>query len=112
MRVWLFLALAALAGTTAGCLASFAPPIRPVDHHAGIEADAGRQSCLACHDLESTMAARMRGMTGDALAAHLEAMASEPPLVQDWMVEDRRSCVDCHRVRAPHGRRAGGEGER
>jgi len=92
-----------------GCLSAYAPPIAPVDHHASVEAADGRggDGCLDCHELESSMAERMRTMDAQALAQHMEAMeaSDDAPLVQDWMIEDPRGCLECHRLRPPKGAR-------
>lgn len=100
------LALAAIAGSLSGCLAAYAPAIVPRDHHEGLAAGDGG-ACMGCHELESAMAEHMRGMDEATLAAHVEEMATsdDPPLVQDWMVEDPRGCLDCHRLRTPRGAR-------
>jgi len=96
------LVLAALTGSLSGCLSAYAPAIVPRDHHEGLLASDGG-ACMDCHGLESAMAEHMRGMDAATLAEHVEEMATSdaPPLVQDWMVEDPRGCLDCHRLRAP-----------
>ncbi len=100
------LVLAAFAGALSGCLSAYAPAITPRDHHEGLVAGDGG-TCMNCHELESSMAARMQGMDEVTLARHLDAMAQsdDPPLVQDWMIEDPRGCLDCHGLRAPRGGR-------
>ncbi|MCA9657406.1 MAG: hypothetical protein KC486_03620 [Myxococcales bacterium] len=74
----------------------------------------GGQSCLTCHELESSMAKRMAAMEPDELTRHMEAMSAgqeggDPPLVQDWMVKDPRGCLDCHRLRIPRATRGADE---
>lgn len=106
-RVWaLALALAAAVGLASGCLRALAPSIRRADHHEHLTRDDRRDACLACHDLESAMAAAMAAMPPEARAAHTEAMMAGDggaPLVQDWMAEDPRECLACHRLREPRG---------
>lgn len=94
--------LAALLGAGAGgCITAFAPNIRREEHHTNMTAAASRGDCLKCHETESHMVARMKGMAADDLARHMHEMQAvvRPSLVQDWMVKDRRSCVECHRVK-------------
>jgi len=74
-----------------GCLPSFAPNLRAKGVHAGLDAGSGNDSCMGCHISE-----------GEALAQKLEGPAAAP-LVADWMLEDRRSCAQCHVLRAPRG---------
>lgn len=99
------LLVAAILGSASGCITAFAPNIRREEHHAAMTASSTRGACLKCHETESHMASRMKGMSGDALAHHMHEMQSviRPPLVQDWMVRDRRGCVDCHRVKGGRG---------
>lgn len=99
------LLLAAALGTTSGCITAFAPNIRCEDHHAAMRPASKRTACLTCHETESHMAARMKHMSGEALSHHMQEMQSviRPPLVQDWMVRDRRGCVDCHHVKGWRG---------
>lgn len=108
-RVWAtLLALAAVSGLIAGCLRALAPSIRRADHHGHLAPDDRRDACLACHDLESVMAAQMAAMAPEARAAHAEAMMAGDggaPLVQDWMAEDPRECLACHRLREPRAAR-------
>jgi hypothetical protein len=91
-----------LLAAISGCLSAYAPAIVPRDHHEGLLASDGG-ACMSCHELESAMAEHMRGMDEATLAEHVEAMATsdDPPLVQDWMIEDPRGCLECHRLRAP-----------
>lgn len=95
-------AVAAAAGAGAGCITAFAPNIRREEHHAAVTAGSTRGACLTCHELESRMARRMRGMDATAMQRHIAAMdrVIRPPLVADWMARDRRGCVDCHVVKA------------
>ncbi|WP_143140555.1 hypothetical protein [Nannocystis exedens] len=92
---------AALAGSTAGCITAFAPDIRREEHHAAMTSQSTRGACLKCHELESHMAKRMRGMDPAMLERHMVEMNKiiRPPLVADWMVKDRRGCVDCHAIK-------------
>ncbi|MEZ4383212.1 MAG: hypothetical protein R3A79_17930 [Nannocystaceae bacterium] len=60
------------------------------------------------------MAARMAKMPPEALERHMQAMnegqeRGDPPLVQDWMIEDARGCLECHRLRTPRAQRGAGE---
>lgn len=90
----------------AGCLATLGPDISRGDaHHEDADPHGGRRQCLACHELESSMATRMESMSQTELAMHMEEMAAAhgAPLVQDWMAQDQRDCVLCHKVRAPTG---------
>lgn len=96
------LCLAAMLGAGAGgCITAFAPNIRREEHHTNMTPASTRGDCLACHETESQMTARMKGMSADHLAHHMREMQTivRPSLVQDWMVKDRRGCVECHRVK-------------
>ena len=103
------LALAGFAAAilAAGCLTALAPAIRPVAHHDHLRPADRRDACLACHDLESAMAARMAAMPSAARADHAAAMmdGGGAPLVADWMADDPRECLECHRLRRPWGQR-------
>lgn len=88
----------------AGCLASLGPDISRGDrHHEATEPHGGRRQCLACHELESSMATRMKSMSDSDLSMHMAEMqaAHAAPLVQDWMAKEQRDCVLCHKVREP-----------
>lgn len=95
------LVAAAGLGAGFGCITAFAPNIRREEHHAAMTRDSPSGACLKCHETESHMAARMKTMPPSELARHMREMDTilRPPLVQDWMVRDRRGCVDCHRVK-------------
>lgn len=97
------IAAALVLSATAGCLSAYAPAITPRAHHSGIDIIDGDDSCMSCHELESSMAERMSTMDPAMLGRHLEAMetSDDPPLVQDWMVEENRGCLACHRLRSP-----------
>lgn len=85
LRVRGLLVAVALLGA---CLPAFAPGIRAAKHHRGVGASAPDASCLGCHPTQRESEAS--GFThGDA------------PIVATWMIEDRRGCVGCHRVREP-----------
>lgn len=88
-------------GGAAGCIRAFAPAVRAEAHHGSMRPDSGRATCLKCHETESQMVTRMKAMSPAEMAAHMRWTETvvTPPLVQDWMVRDRRGCVDCHRVR-------------
>jgi shikimate 5-dehydrogenase len=92
---------AALAGTSAGCITAFAPNIRREEHHAAMTSQSTRGACLKCHELESHMAKRMQHMDPATLERHMVEMNKvvRPPLVADWMVKDRRGCVECHAIK-------------
>lgn len=95
------LGIAALVGTSAGCITAYAPNIRREEHHGAMSSRSTRGACLKCHELESHMAARMRGMDPAMLERHMVEMNQviRPPLVADWMAKDRRGCVECHVVK-------------
>ena len=95
------LVAAALAGSTAGCITAYAPNIRREAHHEAMTAQSTRGACLKCHELESHMAGRMRGMDPATLERHMVEMNQviRPPLVADWMAKDRRGCVECHAIK-------------
>lgn len=97
----LIFALAAGLGASSGCVTAFAPNIRRDEHHAAMTPKASRGQCLTCHELESRMARRMKGMDDAAMQRHMAAMDGviRPPLVADWMAKDRRGCVDCHALK-------------
>jgi hypothetical protein len=82
------LGVLAVAGALA-CLPAFGPDLRPRRHHAGIETSASAADCMSCHVDER-----------QAIAIGVDEDHPAPaPIVADWMLEDRRECVDCHRVR-------------
>lgn len=88
------LAGVALVGfATPGCLRVFGPDLRARGPHQGLDT---ADRCMDCHISEA-----------EALAQKLEG-PTEAPLVADWMVEEPRSCVDCHLVRPPAVRSHGG----
>ncbi len=96
------LCVAGLLGAGAGgCITAFAPNIRREEHHTNMTTASTRGDCLGCHETESHMVARMKGMAADDLAQHMREMQTivRPSLVQDWMVQERRGCVECHRVK-------------
>ncbi len=99
------LALAALVGGALGCLTTLGPDIRREQHHARMSQTATRGACMTCHESESHMGARMQQMTPDEMRVHMQYVTTvvHPPLVQDWMLRERRSCVACHRVKEPRG---------
>ncbi len=98
-------ALAGLAGLLAGCLTTLGPDIRRESHHVRMSCDATRGACMTCHESEAQMTRRMQVMSPAEMSEHMRWMTAvvRPPLVQDWMVADRRGCVECHRVREPRG---------
>lgn len=80
-----------------GCLSAFAPAIRVQGPHAGAALDDLPADCLACHELESEAAKRMRS---DPAAYHAASHRGESvPLVADWMVTEELRCTDCHALR-------------
>lgn len=85
-----------------GCITQLAPDIRREAHHGMLSGRSNAGSCLTCHELESKMAARMKGMSAQQMADHMSPDGViRPPLVADWMAKDRRGCVTCHRVKEP-----------
>lgn len=85
-----------------GCITALAPDIRREAHHGGMTRRSNGGACLKCHEVESAMAARMKKMTATEMAASMRPDGViRPPLVGDWMVEDRRGCVGCHVVKEP-----------
>jgi hypothetical protein len=94
-------ARAAGTGASSGCITAFAPDIRREEHHVMMSPRSTRGTCLTCHELESHMAKRMKGMDEAAMKRQMADMdrVIRPPLVADWMAKDRRGCVDCHAVK-------------
>jgi hypothetical protein len=89
------LGVLALAGSL-GCLPVFGPDLRPRGHHAGLESGTPRDGCMGCHVDEH-----------QAIASGVDEDHPAPaPIVADWMLEDPRECVTCHRLRAAHQRRS------
>lgn len=86
------------AGVWGGCLTTLAPNIRAKGIHDIVTPAATRDTCLSCHETEADAIVRMERLAhaGKPVPPPREGDA---PLVQDWMVEDKRSCVDCHHVR-------------
>ncbi|PRQ05991.1 hypothetical protein [Enhygromyxa salina] len=74
---------------TLGCLPAFAPNIRVVGEHAGVNQASDSQTCMGCHVSERE-ALKLGGPT-------------EAPIVADWMLTEARTCVDCHRARDRSG---------
>ena len=90
----------AVSGMTLGCITTLAPNIRARAHHETLESRARWDDCNACHEQESVMAHRLSHMSPRARAA-AEARAARgegAPLVRDWMVEDDRGCLECHKL--------------
>ncbi|MCB9749319.1 MAG: hypothetical protein H6713_04840 [Myxococcales bacterium] len=90
-----------VSGGLLGCIATLAPNVRARDHHASLEPRSTWDDCSACHELESVMAHRLEHMSPRARAgAEAQAMrGGGAPLVRDWMAEEPRGCLDCHRLR-------------
>ncbi len=91
----------ALSGATLGCITTLAPNVRARGHHESLEARARWDDCSACHEQESVMAHRLSRMSPRARAA-AEAQAARgggAPLVRDWMVDDARGCLECHKLK-------------
>ena len=78
-----------------GCLSSFGPDLRPRGVHTELPAQSPNATCMGCHESEADALARMHA-EGSSPASMSE---SGPPLVADWMVEESRACVHCHRIR-------------
>ncbi len=95
--------LGALVGPLTGCLTTLGPDIRREDHHVRMQANATRGACMTCHESESHMRTRMKAMTPAEMSEHMRRITTVvgPPLVQDWMLRERRSCVACHSVKEP-----------
>lgn len=74
------------------CLPAFAPNLRPRGVHAGLSGASASEECMDCHISEHD--------------ARLLAAPTSSPIVADWMVEEARRCVDCHRVHEGRGRQA------
>ena len=86
-----------------GCLTTLGPDIRREQHHVRMTPDATRGACMTCHESEAHMSARMKRMSSAEMAEHMRWVTTviHPPLVQDWMLRDRRACVACHSVKEP-----------
>jgi hypothetical protein len=99
------LAAAALVGGAFGCLTALGPDIRREAHHVRMSQTATRGACMTCHEGEAHMGARMKQMTPAEMRVHMQYITAvvHPPLVQDWMLRERRGCVACHRVKEPRG---------
>jgi len=93
----------ALAGALSGCLTTLGPNIAREQHHVRMTPQATRGDCMACHESEAQMTKRMQVMSPDEMAEHMRWMMTvvRPPLVQDWMLRERRDCVACHSVKEP-----------
>lgn len=110
-RPWAIARAASLAliAATLACLPAFAPGIRARAHHGGLSSASAADQCMGCHVSEAEALAKMRaspelGEPAQAAAHDLERDPEpEPaPLVADWMIDEPRACVECHRVRVPH----------
>ena len=97
------LVFAALLGVLTGCLTTLGPNIRREQHHMRMTQQATRGTCMACHEGESHMSMRMKAMSPAEMTAHMRYITTvmHPPLVQDWMLRERRDCVVCHAVKGP-----------
>jgi len=97
------LVVAALLGGGLGCLTTLGPNIAREEHHVRMTPQATRGACMTCHESEAHMSKRMKGMTPAEMAEHMRWMTTviRPPLVQDWMLRERRDCVACHAVKEP-----------
>ena len=86
-----------------GCLSTLGPNIRREEHHVRMTQQATRGACMTCHESEAHMTRRMKAMTPAEMAEHMRWISTVvgPPLVQDWMLRERRTCVDCHAVKEP-----------
>ncbi|HEY0133773.1 MAG TPA: hypothetical protein VGB85_06820, partial [Nannocystis sp.] len=93
----------ALGGCLTGCLTTLGPNITREQHHVRMTPQATRGTCMACHESEAQMTKRMKGMSANEMAEHMRWMTTvvRPPLVQDWMLRERRDCVACHSVKEP-----------
>jgi hypothetical protein len=81
--------IAVVAVLALGCLPAFAPGLRARGIHAGLDRDSPRTSCMTCHESEAEALARA------------STSPSKAPLVAEWMLTERRSCVNCHHVHQP-----------
>lgn len=97
------LVAAALLGSLTGCLSTLGPDIRREQHHVRMTQQATRGTCMTCHESESHMSQRMKAMDPAEMAGHMRYISTvvHPPLVQDWMLRERRDCVACHAVKEP-----------
>ncbi|MFO7564646.1 MAG: hypothetical protein R6X02_18530 [Enhygromyxa sp.] len=88
-----------------GCLRSFGPNLRPRGVHGELPVASPNETCMGCHESEADALARMRAAGRHPALAPAPAPAPAsmpelgPPLVADWMVEEPRACIDCHRIR-------------
>jgi hypothetical protein len=81
---------------SAGCLTTLAPRIAARDHHAGISPQTSNGECLSCHEPEVTAASRLDRLDARRRRIAEAELATQPPLVAAWMMEDRRPCAACH----------------
>lgn len=97
--------LGGVSSSLTGCLTQLGPDIRREAPHRRMTQSASRGDCLLCHETESHMSRRMQAMSPAEMTAHMQYITTvvHPPLVQDWMVKEKRDCVTCHRVREPRG---------
>ena len=95
--------LGCLAGCLSGCLTTLGPDIRREQHHVRMTQQATRGTCMTCHESESHMSQRMKAMNPAEMTAHMRYISTvvHPPLIQDWMLRERRGCVACHAVKEP-----------
>jgi len=90
--------LTGVAGAVAGCLATFAPALRPAGVHAEAVATDRDADCMTCHEAEATALARMQAAPPGTPAPQRMA-AGEPGLVPDWMIGVEGGCLSCHTLR-------------
>lgn len=94
LRVRALLVIAALAG----CLPTFATPIRARGAHVGARKASPDAECLACHPVDAHANGTARAHPRIVEPAVATVRDRPPAIVPTWMVEDTRGCVGCHAV--------------
>ena len=73
------------AALTSGCLSVYAPSIRTQHHHADLTRSDTADDCLSCHTVQRH-------------SAHQAQPNADAPLVKDWMIDDERGSLHCHKL--------------
>ncbi len=95
------LAALPLIGSAGACLTAYAPGIRPVSVHAGLTATTPNATCMGCHEAEQEVLAALQAVPeaqrAQTMRERMEGAGAS--LVAQWMIDDPRSCAQCHRPR-------------
>ncbi len=90
-----------LGGLASGCLTALGPNIRARNHHQDVRASDDDGECLTCHEPELSAQARLMKMGHVERDAAMDRMmgGGGASLVAQWMIDDSRSCQQCHVLR-------------